>query len=150
MTLRKLIAIVGRLFLLTGVFLVVAIVYSTEKGYTIWYFRVNGTVTVDGRKTSGYMHANTQRNILLITRTDGSRSETYLVPVENDKLAFDCGDWHPIRFLPIPIGDLNPPCSGLNQKPGSVMDPLVGSTLVRARRSVEFTTESGKRVKAEW
>lgn len=147
---KKLVGIVGRITLLTTIFLVVAIVYSTAKGYMVWYFRVSGSVTVDGHKTGGYVHANTQRNMLLVTRTDGSKLETYLVPVESGKLISGCGDWHPIRYLPIPTGDLNPPCSRLNEKPGSVADPPLVSTVVRARRSVEFSTASGKRVKAEW
>ena len=147
---KRCVGIVGRLILLTGIFLLVAIAYSTVKGYTVWYFRVSGSVTVDGRKTSGYMHANTRRNTLLVTRTDGSRLETYLVPAEGGKFIFDCGDWHPIRFLPIPMGELNPPCSGLNERQGSVIDPPVVSTVVRARRAVEFSTASGKSVKAEW
>jgi len=147
---KRVVGIVGRVILLTGIFFAVAMVYSTAKGYTIWYFRVSGSVTVDGRETSGYMHANAQRNILLITRTDGSRPETYLVSAKNGAPVLDCGDWHPIRLLPVPIGDVNPPCSVLNQKPESVIDPPVDSTQVRRRRSVEFSTASGKRVKAEW
>lgn len=50
---KKLVGIVGRIILLTTTFLVVAIVYSTAKGYMVWYFRVSGSVTVDGHKTGG-------------------------------------------------------------------------------------------------
>ena len=88
---KRVVRIIGSLVLLVVVILVVAMVFSTAKGYTIWYFRVNGSVMVDGRETSGYMHANTHRDILLITRTDGSRPETYLVPVASGKPVLDCG-----------------------------------------------------------
>ena len=147
---RKAFGIFGRLVLLAAVLIAVAVAYSTARGYTIWYFRVSGSVTVDGHNTGGYMHANTQKTVLLITRTDGSRPETYLVPVEAGKFMIDCGEWHPMRFLPFPIRELNPPCSGFKVKPESVMDPPVDATLIRSRRSVEFSTASGKKVKAEW
>ena len=124
-----------------------AIVYSTARGYMTWYFRVNGSVTVNGEK-AGYLHANTQRTVLLITRTDGSRPETYLVPIASSKSILDCGHWRPVRFLPIAIGDLNPPC--WFSDPKAVMDAPVASTLVSSRRSVAFSTVSGKKVKAEW
>jgi hypothetical protein len=61
----------------------------------------------------------------------------------------DCGEWHPIRFLPMAVRDANPPCSGFTD-PARIHDPPVGKTLVRTPRSVEFSTASGKRVKGEW
>lgn len=123
------------------------IILASAKGYITWYFRVNGIVTVDGKK-AGYLHANTDRTILLITRTDGGRPETYLVPIASSKAILDCGHWHPVRFLPIAIGDLNPPC--WFSDPKAVMDAPVASTLVSSRRSVAFSTVSRKKVKAEW
>jgi hypothetical protein len=126
-----------------------AMLYSTERGYMTWYFRVNGRVTVDGQPTSGYLHANTQKTILLLTRTDASRPETDLMPLDPHQPMLDCGEWHPIRFLPMAVGDLNPPCSGFTD-PARVHDPPVGKTLVRAPRSVEFSTVSGRKIKGEW
>ncbi len=124
--------------------------YSTAKGYTTWYFRVSGQVTVDGHNTSGYMHANTERTLLLLTRTDETKPETYLISLVDRKLIFDCGKWHPIRFFPMPIGDLNPPCSFFTVDPVQVVDAPVSATLVLGRKSIEFSTASGKKVKAEW
>jgi len=63
--------------------------YSTAQGYMTWYFRMNGAVTVDGKKTSGYLHANTARTFLLVTRTDDSQPETYLVPLRNSEMIID-------------------------------------------------------------
>lgn len=100
--------------LLLGAF---ALLYSTVRGSSTWYFRVNGHVLVDGRETSGYIHANVDRTILLITTTDGTRSETYLVPITDRAQIQDCGEWTPIRFIPNPIRGANPPCS---VSPGSV------------------------------
>lgn len=132
--------------LLLGAF---ALLYSTVRGSTTWYFRVNGHVLVDGRETSGYMHANADRTILLITRTDGTRNETYFVPVTDRTLIQDCGEWTPIRFIPNPIRGANPPCSVL---PGSVnnLDSPVSPTLLREGRFVSFSTASGKKIKAQW
>jgi len=127
-----------------------AIWYSAAKGYTTWYFRVDGQVTVDGHETTGYMHANTQKTILLLTRTDDGRAETYLVSLGDEKAILDCGKWHPTRFLPFPIGHVNPPCSMFAVEPADVADAPVSATLVRKQTSVEFTTASGKKVKAEW
>jgi hypothetical protein len=147
---KKLFRILGFLVFAAIVLFASAMLYSTVKGYTTWYFRVNGQVTVDGHTTSGYIHVNTQRTLLLLTRTDGAEPETYLVSIVGNKQIFDCGDWHPIRFLPVPIGHLNPPCSVFTADPAKVVDPPVSATLAIARRSIEFSTVSGKRVKAEW
>lgn len=129
---------------------VIAVGYSTVKGYTTWYFRVNGSVAVDGRPTGGYMHTDTSRTVLLITRTDGSRPETYRVPLSNSKAIHDCGTWHPVRFLPNPVGDLNPRCSGSDAQPSNIIDAPLGATLIQSGRSIQFTTASGKKVKAEF
>jgi hypothetical protein len=147
---KRLARILGALISGAILLLVIALVYSTIKGYMTWYFRVNGSVTVDGHETSGYLHANTERTVLFITRMDLSRPETYLVPLEASKKILDCGEWHPIRFLPNPVGDLNQRCSATNVKQAKVLDSPVGATLVRASRSIEFATASGKKVKAEW
>jgi hypothetical protein len=105
----------GRMAVIAVLFLLAAIVYSTWYGYTRWYFRVDGQVLVNGQKTTGYLHANTDKTILLLTRTDDSRPETYLVSLGQTKTVLDCGEWHPLRFLPFPIGDLNPPCSAFHR-----------------------------------
>lgn len=140
--------ILGSLVLMGIVLVLVSIAYSTVKGHMTWYFRVNGQVTVDGHKTSGYMHANTDRTILLVTRTDGKGRETYSISLSYDKGINDCGEWNPPRFFPIAVGDVNPPC--LVVEPAKVIDAPLARTLVRERRSVQFSTASGKKVKAEW
>jgi hypothetical protein len=137
--------------ILTGTLSVGAgVVYSTAKGYMSWYFRVNGEVTVDGHATPGYMHANTQRTVLLLTRTDEARPETYLVALEHGQRIIDCGEWHPSRFVPFSIGDVNPPCSAFSLDPIKILDAPVPKSLVLGRRSIEFSTSSGKKIRAEW
>jgi hypothetical protein len=145
---KRLLRFLGWVIFVGALLAIGGMIYSTQSGYTTWYLRVNGQVTVDGRKTTGYLHANTQRTLLLLTRTDDSRRQTYLIPVDGKKI-FDCGGWHPIRFLPMAVGDLNPPCSVFTD-PAPVTDAPIDSTLIRGRRSVEFSTASGKKIKAEW
>jgi hypothetical protein len=113
----------GRMAVIAVLFMVASIVYSTWRGYIRWYFRVDGQVLVNGQKTTGYLHANTDKTILLLTRTDDSRPETYLVSLGPTKSVFDCGEWHPLRFLPFPIGDLSHPCSAFTIDPAKVHDP---------------------------
>ena len=146
---KKVLRILGWLLAAGVLVLVSGTLYSTLKEYTTWYFRVNGQVTVDGHETNGYMHANTERTILLVTRTDGARPETYLVSFKHGNGIAECGMWHPIRFLPTPVRDLHPPCTGLSVGT-DVVDAPVAATLVVQRRSVVFTTVSGKKVKAAW
>ena len=147
---EKLVHVLGRVLLAGIVLLAVAVVCSTMKGYVSWYFRVDGRVIVDGKRTSGYMHANTERTVLLITRTDGKRPETYLVSAKEGPPMTDCGEWHPVRFLPFPVRQAGPPCAAAAADPATVTDAPVAAGQVRSRRSIEFSTVSGRRVKAEW
>ncbi len=146
---KKLGRILGVALLLGVLLLATGMVYSTVKGYTTWYFRVNGAVTVDGHETTGYLHANSQHTFLLVTRTDAARPQTYLVPLASEARILDCGEWQPIRFVPNPVGDGNPSCNVFTG-PANVRDAPIQSTAVRRRNSVEFSTVSGKRVRAEW
>ena len=146
---KKLLRVLGWTVLVALVLIVFALAYSTAKGHVAWFFRLDGVVVVDGKMSGGYLHANTNRTILLVTRTDTGRPETYLVPAGDNLMIVDCGDWHPIRFLPTPIGDVNPPCFGYDI-PARFADAPTSRTRVTSRRSVEFTTSSGKTIKAEW
>ena len=145
--LKRLAKLLGALLILSAVGVVILLVYSTIAGTTQWFFRVNGNVTVNGRETSGYIHANTLRTFLFVTTTDVRKPETYVVPLISIKM-WDCGSWHPIRFLPTPVGAWHP-CN-LPADPANLVDPPLSKTLVCRQRSVEFTTTSGRRVKAEW
>ena len=151
---KRLLRVLGWFVLISILLVIVSLAYSTASGHLTWFFRVDGVLTVDGIKTSGYLHANTKRTFVFLTRTDGSRPETYLVSIlvqENVRIdsVSDCGNWYPPRFLPFPMGrDDNPPC--FLPDPSTVMDGPVRSTLINSRRSIEFSTKSGKKVKAEW
>jgi hypothetical protein len=141
---RKLLKIVGSLVIVC----IALVAIRMGEGYARWYFRVNGSVTVDGHETSGYLHANLKRTVLLLTRTDGKKTETYLIRLL-DMTMVDCGDWNPPRFFPALIGDINPPCTGFVDH-ATIIDPPVDGTVITRQRSIELSTASGRRVKAEW
>ena len=148
--LKNFLRALGRIALLALLLAVASILYSTWRGYIRWYFRVDGQVLVNGQETTGYLHANTEKSILLLTRTDDSRPETYLVTLGPTKTAFDCRQWHPLRFLPFPAGHENPPCSAFTIDPLKVHDPPTTATVNSGRNFVEFSTSSGKKVRGQW
>ncbi len=123
--------------------------YATWTGHLHWYFRVNGNVLVDGKGTSGYLHANTDKTLLLLTRTDQNRRRTYLINLDGASRIISCGEWNPPRFLPLPVLDITTLCSGLDEAIPGIDTPLE-KTLVRERTYLEFSTASRHTVKAEW
>lgn len=139
----------GVVAVLALLFVVGSSAYSTWRGYMLCYFRVNGQVIVDGQTTSGYLHANTDKTLLILTRTDDTRPESYLISLGPTKTSFDCGEAHPLPFLPFPVGDLNPPCSFFTD-PAKVRDPPINGTVTAGRNFVEFSTASGKKVRGQW
>jgi hypothetical protein len=147
---KKVLRSLGSIVFLALIFVAGSLAYSTWRGYIGWYFLVNGQVVVNGRETTGYLHANTDKTLLMLTRTDDSQPETYLVSLGPERAVVDCGEWHPLRFLPFPVGHVNSPCSFFTVDPAKLRDPPVTSTLERRPRYVEFSTASGKKVRAQW
>jgi len=94
------------------------------------------------------MHANVDRTVLLVTRTDGNKAETYLVPVADRATILDCGDWSPVRFIPNPVRKENSPCTALLPS-AKTSDAPISSSLVREGRFLSFSTASGKKIKAQ-
>ena len=147
---KKLLRALGVILLVGLLFAAGSLAYSTWRGTISWYLRVVGQVVVNGRETSGYLHANSQKTILLLTRTDDSRPETYLFSLGLTKTVLDCGDWHPVRFLPFPVANVNPPCTVSNVDPAKLHDPPATATVTSGRNFIEFSTASGKRVRGQW
>lgn len=147
---KKLLRALGGIVFLALLFVVGSVAYSTWRGYTRWYFRVNGHVVVNGRETSGYLHSNTDKTLLILTRTDEARPESYLVSLGTARTVFDCGEWHPLRFLPFPVGHANPPCSTLTTDSAKVHDPPTKAAVITGRNFIEFATAPGQRVRGQW
>jgi hypothetical protein len=147
---KKVIRALGVILFVGLLFAVGSLAYSTWRGTISWYFRVDGQVAVNARETSGYLHANSQKTILVLTRTDDSRPETYLISLGPTKTVSDCGDWHPVRFLPFPVANANPPCTVLTVDPAKLHDPPATPTVTSGRNFVEFSTTSGKKVRGQW
>jgi hypothetical protein len=132
--------------------LLIAIVlaYSTAKGYTIWWFRANGSVKVNG-VSSGYLHKELSGRAWIVTRTDSRPSQSYLVSLNGSEHMIYCGDWHAPRFPVFPFGDVNPPCVGfLTDSEIQKADLPHSSTLSVKPGVIEFSTMSGKKVTASW
>jgi hypothetical protein len=147
---KKLLRTLGVILFAGLLFAVGSLAYSTWRGHISWYFRVDGQVVVNGRETSGYLHANSQKTILLLTRTDDSRPETYLISLGPTRTILDCGAWHPLRFLPFPVGNVNLPCTASTIDPAKVRDPPDTATVTSGRDFIEFSTASGKKVRGQW
>jgi hypothetical protein len=147
---KKLLRALGGIVFLALLFVVGSVAYSSWRGYTRWYFRVNGQVVVNGQQTTGYLHANTDKTLLILTRTDDTRPESYLASLGAEKAVIDCGEWHPIRFLPFPVGHVNPPCSFFIDDRVQAHDPPITRTLERGPHFIEFSTASGKKVRGQW
>lgn len=146
---QRLLGVLGWIVLVTLLLAVGAVGYSTWSGDAHWYFRVNGQVAVDGRETTGYMHANTDKTLLLLTRTDEARPETYLVSLAPPTTVVDCGEWHPLRFVPFPVR-ANPPCTLSTVNSAKVHDPPASANITTGRNFIEFSTTLGKKVRAQW
>jgi len=142
--------VVGLLLFALALLIAAGLAYSTIHGYASWWFWSNGTVTVDGSR-HGYIHVNKQHSAAIITRTDSSPPQSYLVVLSGKKWTIHCGQWHAPRLPAFPIGDVNPPCSIFSSGGDSPTadNPVVG-TLKGGPRSVEFQTMQGRRVSASW
>ena len=124
--------------------------YSTWHGYTTWWFRSSGSVRVDGH-TNGYLHRNRDRSAIMLTRTDGTRKQSYLVRTHGRGVIIHCGEWAAPQFPAFPIGDVNPPCSIFSSgDTDKGYDVAIGSTLSVTGNHVAFSTESGRRIEAHW
>ena len=97
-----------------------------------------------------YLHRNSENLGVIITRTDSSPHQSYLVGLTGKTRLTHCGDWYAPRFPAFPIGDVNPPCllSGGSDK--SKADDGVSSTLIARPGFVEFYTVQGRKVTASW
>jgi hypothetical protein len=144
---KKVCRVLGVILFVGLLFLIGSLAYSTWRGTISWYFRVDGQVVVNGHETTGYMHANTDKTLLLLTRTDDAKAEAYLVSLGPTKTVTDCGEGHPVRFLSFPVE--NPPCSVFNVNPLKIHDPA-SANVTTGRNFIEFSTRSGKKVRGQW
>jgi hypothetical protein len=133
------------------VLITLAVAYSTCSGYMVWYLPIRSRIFLDDHETEGYVHrCLTDHRLVMITIRNNPKPETYLVWLEHRHNIVDCGQFHPPPYLPIPIGDLSPPCSMFNIDPTEVRDPPMTQTLLTTPMSVEFSTASGHKIRAQW
>ena len=92
-------------------FLIFAVVYSTAKGYIVWYWRnPHIRIFVDGRRVSGYVHES--RHGLIVTRGDLPKRHSYIVSFLDAGTVnlTDCSPWTASASFVFVIQDVNPPC----------------------------------------
>src|SRR5437660_7988915 len=77
------------------ILVVLAMAYSTAKGYTVWFLRIpNAVITVNGAQTKGWLHKANDGSTMFFTRAD-SKSETYDLVFARDGngQVLSCGTW---------------------------------------------------------
>lgn len=136
---------IAALFAVVFVILVAsAIIYSTGKGYTAWFFRIpNTVVTVNGARTKGWLHSDSSGRAIFFTRADTVKPETYDLVFASGRngQVLSCETWVAPRLPVFPVGDVNPPC---------FLEGSAGHDVTRGKRSVAFTTNEGVRIEAHW
>ena len=124
-------------------FLALPAIYSTAKGYTVWYWRnPHAQIFVNGHRVSGYVHES--RHGLIITRGDLPRRRSYIVsfPDNGAVILTDCSPWTAPAFFVFAIGDLNPPCF-TNQTNSETSEGLWGPVQMHGD-VLEFQTTNNK------
>src|SRR6266404_3151563 len=123
---------------------VLAMAYSTAKGYTVWFLKIPNTIiTVNGTQTKGWLHTANNGRAMFFTFTNSGKSLTYDLVFAGDVngRVLNCGTWVASRLPLFAVGDVNPPC---------FFEPSAGHNLMRGSRSIAFTTNDGTRLEAHW
>lgn len=146
---RRAVKLFGRGLLAFLLLVILAVGYSTTQRHATWWRRVpNAAIAVNGIR-AGYLHQNCTHSRVIITRTDLSPPQSYLVDISDRRWLIHCGDWHAPKFVIFPIGHVNAPCSIFgNDSPRA--DHAEFSTLVVHPGFIEFSTVQGKHVTASW
>ena len=124
-------------------FLALPMIYSTAKGYTVWYWRnPHAQIFVDGHRVSGYVHQS--KHGLVITRGDLPQRHSYIVSFLDSGAAnlTDCSPWAAPAFFVFVIRDLDPPCL-INQTNSETPEGPWGPVRIDGTR-VEFQTTDNK------
>lgn len=97
------------------------------------------------------MHRIAANAAVIITRTDLSPTQSYLVGLSGKKSFFNCGEWHAPRLPAFPMGDVNPLCYIFSDDADMPKaDNAVFSTLTALPGFVDFYTVRGRKVTASW
>jgi hypothetical protein len=122
--------------------LAVPILYSTLKGYTVWYWRnPHAHILVNGQPVPGYVHES--KNDLFVTRGDLPQHHSYLIRLTDQTkgTSHDCGDWSASSFFVFVIGHVDPPCF-MNVVSSETPEASVGPVRIHGA-TLEFQTTNG-------
>lgn len=120
-------------------FLALPVIYSTAKGYTVWYWRSpHMQIFVNGRRVPGYVHES--KHGLIITRGDLLKRRSYIVSFldNGDVSLLDCSPWTASDLPVVVIRDVNPPC--LTNLTNSETPEGPWGPVRMHRRALEFAT----------
>jgi hypothetical protein len=135
-------------------FLALPAIYSTVKGYTIWFWlNPQAQIFVDGQRVSGYLH--TSRNVAVVTRLDLSRPRSYWIGLARQFNATPayCGSWSAPAFFVFAVGDVNMPCMGLKGAEANSETPDAPdrcSSYITNSTKIEFRTINGNLITARY
>jgi len=124
-------------------FPILAVIYSTAKGYTAWYWRnPHAQIFVNGHRVSGYVHQS--KYGLIITRGDLRQRRSYIVSFLDNGAAnlTDCSPWTAPSFFVFVIRDTDPPCLA-NQTDSETPEGPWGPIRIDGTR-LEFQTTNNK------
>jgi hypothetical protein len=131
-------------------FLALPVIYSTAKGYTVWFWRnPHAQILVNGQRVAGYVHHS--KHVMIVTRGDLAARRSYWVDVTRPTaLPNDCGAWSAPDFFVFAVGDINMPCLGLlgvettSETPGA---PDWNGPHTSSSTKIEFRTTDGKTIR---
>jgi hypothetical protein len=133
------------------VFLALPAIYSTVKGYTIWFWlNPQAQIFVDGQRVSGYLHKSGK--VAIVTRLDLSSPRSYWIGLTGQSTATPayCGSWSAPDFFVFAVGDVNMPCMGLKGIEANSETPDAPdrcSSHISNSTKIEFRTIDGKSIK---
>jgi hypothetical protein len=131
-------------------FLAIPVIYSTAKGYTVWFWRnPQAQIFVDGQRVSGYLH--TSGNVAIVTRLDLSSPRSYWIGLgQSTGTPAYCGSWFAPRFFVFAVGDVNMPCMGLKGREANSETPDAPDwcmSHINNSTKIEFRTINGKSIR---
>jgi hypothetical protein len=132
-------------------FLALPAIYSTVKGYTLWFWlNPKAQIFVDGQRVSGYLHKSGK--VAIVTRLDLSRPRSYWIGLAGQSTATPayCGSWSAPDFFVFAVGDVNMPCMGLKGIEANSETPDAPdrcSSHINNSTKIEFRTINGNSIR---
>ena len=139
----------GALLLFVLILFAVALGYGTAQGYNTWWFRTTADVTVNGVR-AGYVHTAKQGRFAIVTRTDLAHRRSYMVGISDHPYIANCKDWTAPNFYLFPVNHQQHICWSWDGVEETDTEDASNQPHIVRPGHVEFTTNSGKKIVADW